>query len=118
MAPALPLIRAQPPVAALRQGEVMAEAGEPREYATWLPVIGKALAYLCLAKAMETEAGAEKYKSVLAKTRFLEGLGLPEKDAASASGSTAESVRVAKYNKSKAKKSGKKSSKKARAGRG
>ena len=48
---------------------------------------------------------------------FLEGLGLPQADAAEAAGSTAESVRVARYNKSKAKKSGKKSSKKARARR-
>lgn len=78
-------------------------ADEPTEYATWLPVIGKALAYLCLAKAMESEAGAEKYKSILAKAKFLEGLGLPEKDAAFASGSTAESVRVAKYNNTRAK---------------
>lgn len=95
----------------------MAEGDEPKEYATWLPVIGKALAYLCLAKAMDTEAGAEKYKSILAKTKFLQGLGLPEKDAAFASGSTSESVRVAKYNKAKAKKSVKKG-KKARARRG
>ena len=33
---------------------------EPTEYAIWLPVIGKALAYLCLAKAMEGEEGARK----------------------------------------------------------
>jgi hypothetical protein len=77
-------------------------ADEPKEYAVWLPVIGRSLAYLCLAKAMESD-GAEKYRSILAKTKFLEGLGLPEKDAAFASGSTAESVRVAKYNKAKAK---------------
>jgi hypothetical protein len=76
---------------------------EPKEYATWLPVIGKALAYLCLAKAMEGDAGAEKYKTVLAKVKFLEGLGLPHKDAAEAAGSTSESVRVAKFKKTKAK---------------
>jgi hypothetical protein len=83
----------------------------------WLPVIGKALAYLCLAKAMKTEAGAEKYKSILAKAKSLQGLGLPENDAAFASGSTSESVRVAKYKKAKAKKSVKKG-KKARVSRG
>ena len=77
-------------------------ADEPKEFAIWLPVIGKSLAYLCLAKAMEGD-GAEKYKSILAKAKFLEGLGLPEKDAAFASGSTAELVRVAKYNKARAK---------------
>ena len=90
-------------MAVLSKGEIMAEGDEPKEYATWLPVIGKALAYLCLAKAMETEAGAEKYKSVPGEDEIPGGLGLPEKDAAFASGSTAESVRVAKYNKSKAK---------------
>ena len=67
-------------------------ADEPNEHATWLPVIGKALAYLCLTKAIEGDA--ERYKSILAKAEFLEGLGVPEKDAAFASGSTAESVRV------------------------
>jgi hypothetical protein len=79
----------------------MSEKSAP-EFATWLPVIGRSLAYLCLAKAMEGE-GAEKYKSVLAKVNFLEGLGLPHKDAAEASGSTSESVRVAKFRKTKAK---------------
>ena len=64
-----------------------------------------------------TEAGAEKYKSILAKAKSLQGLGLPENDAAFASGSTSELVRVAKYKKAKAKKSVKKG-KKARASRG
>jgi hypothetical protein len=84
-------------------------ADEAKEYTTWLPVIGKSLAYLCLAKAVESDA--EKYKSILARAEFLEGLGVPEKDAAFASGSTAESVRVAKFNREKAKKSGKKGKK-------
>jgi hypothetical protein len=87
--------------AALSIGDDMADE-VPKEYATWLPVIGRSLAYLCLAKAMEGN-GAEKYKTILSKVKFLEGLGLPHKDAAEASGSTAESVRVAKFNKSKAK---------------
>jgi hypothetical protein len=77
-------------------------ADEPKEFATWLPVIGRSLAYLCLAQAMEGD-GAEKYKTILAKVKFLEGLGLPHKDAAETAGSTAESVRVAKFNKTKAK---------------
>jgi hypothetical protein len=63
----------------------------------WLPVIGNALAYLCL------ERFAEKYPakadSVLKRVRFLEGLGVPEKDAAGTAGSTAESVRVLKASK-------------------
>jgi hypothetical protein len=85
-------------------------ADESKEFATWLPVIGRSLAYLCLTKAMEGD-GADKYKSILAKSKFLEGLGLPEKDAAFASGSTAESVRVAKYKESKAKDGTRKKSK-------
>jgi hypothetical protein len=88
----------------------MAEAS--RDYATWLPVIGRSLAYLCLDIARQREP--DRFKEVLDKVEFLEGLGLPQADAAEAAGSTAESVRVARYNKSKAKKSGKKSSKKAR----
>jgi hypothetical protein len=90
-------------------------ADKDSEYATWLPVIGRSLAYLCLDVARKREP--DKYKEVLDKVSFLEGLGLPQADAAEAAGSTAESVRVARYNKSKAKKSGKKSSKKARARR-
>jgi hypothetical protein len=77
------------------------------DYATWLSVIGRSLAYLCLQAARKNEP--TKYKEVLEKVDFLEGLGLPAKDAAEAAGSTAESVRVAKFNRNKAKKSGKKS---------
>ncbi len=59
--------------------------------ALWLSVIGKSLAYLCLSKAIEKEP--EKYeRDLLAKVRFLEGLGLSQKDAAGAAGSTAASV--------------------------
>jgi hypothetical protein len=77
------------------------------DYATWLPVIGRSLAFMCLQVARKNEP--TKYKEVLEKVDFLEGLGLPSKDAAEAAGSTAESVRVAKFNRNKAKKSGKKS---------
>jgi len=77
------------------------------DYATWLPVIGRSLAFLCLHAARKNEP--TKYKEVLEKVDFLEGLGLPAKDAAEAAGSTAESVRVANFNRNKAKKSGKKS---------
>ena len=61
---------------------------------TWLPVIGNALAFLCLDKFMERNP--DKADSVLKKVKFLEGLGVPAKDAAGAAGSTAESVRVLK----------------------
>jgi hypothetical protein len=67
----------------------MADGNDP-DYSTWLPVIGKSLAYLCLAKA--TEGDTAKYRDVLAKVDFLEGLGIPPKEAAVAAGSTAASV--------------------------
>lgn len=60
--------------------------------ATWLPVIGKALAYLCLQEAQRKEP--EKFDSVLKRVKFLEGLGLSQDHAAEAAGSSAESVRV------------------------
>ncbi len=60
--------------------------------AIWLPVIGKALAYLCLQEAQRKEP--EKFDSVLKRVKFLEGLGLRREHAAEAAGSSAESVRV------------------------
>lgn len=60
----------------------------------WLPVIGNALAFLCLDKY--SEKNPDKTDTVLKKIKFLEGLGLPQKDAAGAAGSTAESVRKLK----------------------
>ncbi len=59
--------------------------------ATWLPVIGRALAYLCLEKARERDT--KKFDDVLQKVDFLMALGLTEKDAAEASGSNHKSVR-------------------------
>ncbi len=91
-------------------------AEDAPDYATWLPVIGRSLAYLCLDIARRRDR--DKFKEVLDKVKFLEGLGLPQDAAAEAAGSTAESVRVARYNKSKAKKNAKKAGKKgARGGR-
>ena len=42
--------------------------------ATWLPIIGKALSYLCLQEAQRKEPG--KFDSVLKRVKFLQGLGL------------------------------------------
>ncbi|MGY4499394.1 DNA-directed RNA polymerase specialized sigma24 family protein [Bradyrhizobium sp. GM24.11] len=67
-------------------------ADKESEYATWLAVIGRALARLALERATVREP--DKYREVLDKVKFLEGLGLPQADAAEAAGSTAESVRV------------------------
>ena len=58
----------------------------------WLPVIGNALAYLCLDR--HERKYPDKTDSVLKKVKFLKGLGVPEKEAAGAAGSTKESVRV------------------------
>ncbi|EKS27676.1 hypothetical protein [Afipia felis] len=61
---------------------------------TWLPVIGNCLAFLCLDKF--AEKNPDKADNVLKKVKFLQGLGVPAKEAAGAAGSTAESVRVMK----------------------
>lgn len=63
----------------------------PADATAWLSVIGKSLAYLCLEKARERDA--KKFEDVLTKVDFLQGLGLPEKDAAEAAGTSAKSVR-------------------------
>lgn len=92
-------------------GKYMAEDA-PDIATIWFPVIGRSLAYLCLAVAIRH--GPEKYKDTLAKVDFLEALGLSHKDAAEAVGSTAESVRVMKFNRSKKHGQGNKSRKKTR----
>ncbi len=58
----------------------------------WLPVIGKALAYLCLQEAQKKEP--EKFDTVLKRVKFLQALGLSQGDAAHAAGSSAASVQV------------------------
>jgi len=54
---------------------------------TWLPIIGRALAYLC----MRANPGDET-QSLQQKARLLEGLGLSRTDAASILGTTAASI--------------------------
>ena len=75
----------------------------------WLPVIGRALAYLCL-----HNVGIDK-KTIAEKATFLEGLGLDRRDTADMLGtshaSVTELLRVAK-NKSKKKGSKKNAAKK------
>jgi hypothetical protein len=82
------------------------------DYATWLPVIGRSLASLCLDVALKRDPN--KYKEVLAKVNFLKGLGLPESDAAHAAGSTAASVQVMRSRKKSRNANGKKAGKHAR----
>jgi hypothetical protein len=56
----------------------------------WLPVIGKALAYLCVQHVSQNDP--ERVGSLLDKVKFLEGIGVPKVDAALILGSTAKSV--------------------------
>ncbi len=65
---------------------------EESVFATWLPVIGKSLANLCLTKAVEKEP--TKFDELLKRVKFLEGLGLSRSHAAEAAGSSAASVGV------------------------
>jgi hypothetical protein len=58
----------------------------------WLEVIGKALAYLCVQQVAQNEP--ERVGNLLAKVKFLEGIGMPKADAALLLGSTANSVAV------------------------
>jgi hypothetical protein len=60
--------------------------------ATWLPVIGRSLAYLCLNRAQQ--AKPDDFSNVLDKVKFLTNLGLPAADAAHIAGSSPASVRV------------------------
>jgi hypothetical protein len=58
----------------------------------WISVIGKALAYLCVQHVAQNDP--ERVGSVLAKVKFLEGIGVPTADAALILGSSPASVRV------------------------
>ena len=55
---------------------------------TWLAIIGRALAFLCLAEADLRD------KDLATQARFLEGLGLSRRDAAGLLGTTEASLRV------------------------
>ena len=67
----------------------------------WLPVIGRALAYICL-----HNAGMDN-KTIAEKAMFLEGLGLDLKDVADMLGTSLASVReLLRVAKNKSKKRG------------
>ena len=50
--------------------------------ATWLPINGRSVAYLCMKEVERTK----KFGSVLDRVNFLEALGLPPADAARCGG--------------------------------
>jgi hypothetical protein len=77
--------------------------------AQWLEVIGKALAYLCVQQVSQNDP--ERVGDLLAKVKFLEGIGMPKPDAAILLGSTANSVAVLESRKKRKASDGKKSKK-------
>lgn len=58
----------------------------------WLGVIGKALAYLCVQQIAQNDP--KRVPDVVAKVKFLEGIGLSTRDAAGLLGTTANSVKT------------------------
>jgi hypothetical protein len=58
----------------------------------WLRVVGKSLAYLCMQHVAKNEP--KRVPDVVAKVRFLEGLGIPMADAAQLLGTTTNSVKT------------------------
>jgi hypothetical protein len=58
----------------------------------WLEVVGKALAYLCVQQVAINDP--IRVPDVVAKVRFLEGIGLTTADAAQLLGTTANSVKT------------------------
>jgi hypothetical protein len=58
----------------------------------WLAVIGKALAFLCVQEVSRSDP--KRVPDLVAKIKFLEGIGLPTKEAAALMGTTANSVKT------------------------
>lgn len=58
----------------------------------WLQVIGKALAFLCVQQIAQNDPN--RAPDVIAKVKFLEGIGLSTADAAALLGTTANSVKT------------------------
>ena len=58
----------------------------------WLAVIGKGLAYLCVQHVAQNDP--KRVPDVVAKVKFLEGIGLSTSDAAELLGTTANSVKT------------------------
>lgn len=73
----------------------------------WLAVIGRSLAFLCLAEADLRD------KDLATQARFLQSLGLPRRDSANLLDTTEESLRVSLH-RSKTKRGSNRGAKKAR----
>lgn len=58
----------------------------------WLEIIGKALAYLCVQHVAQNDP--KRVPDIVAKVKFLEGIGVPTHDAAQLLGTTANSVKT------------------------
>jgi len=58
----------------------------------WLQVIGKSLAYLCVQEVAKHDP--KRVPDKPAKVKFLEDMGLPNKEAARVMGTTANSVKT------------------------
>ncbi len=64
----------------------------PESDSPWLAVIGKGLAYLCVQHVAQNDP--KRVPDVVAKVKFLEGIGLSTSDAAELLGTTANSVKT------------------------
>lgn len=60
--------------------------------AQWLEIIGKSLAYLCVQQVAQNDP--KRVPDVVAKVKFLEGIGMSTADAAELLGTTANSVKT------------------------
>ena len=73
----------------------------PENSDLWLQVIGKSLAYLCVQHVAQNEP--RRVPDLVAKVKFLEGLGIPTAAAAELLGTTANSVKTNLRQREKAK---------------
>ncbi|WLB58842.1 hypothetical protein [Bradyrhizobium japonicum] len=62
------------------------------EESEWLEIIGKSLAFLCVQEISRSDP--KRVPDLVAKVKFLEGIGLSTKDAAALMGTTANSVKT------------------------
>ena len=76
---------------------------------TWLSVIGRALAYLCVNHVAQNDP--DRVGSLLDKVKFLEGIGVPKADAALILGTTSASIATLQSRKKRGASGGRKKAK-------